>query len=164
MRTDVRYTPSDCFETFPFPIIKNNINQIGEEYYSKRQSIMNDTNLGLTKTYNRFNNKNDKKPDIVELRQLHAKMDKCVLESYGWTDLPLDHDFYETAQGMRFTICEKAKVEILDRLLALNHQRYAEEVAQGLHETKKANPASTRAGKSKKAKLASEDKQLKFEF
>lgn len=35
---------------------------------------------------------------------------------------------------MRFTISEPARREALDRLLALNHERYAEELAQGLHE------------------------------
>jgi len=50
----------------------------------------------------------------------------------------LNHDFHETKQGLRFTISEAARREVLDRLLALNHQRYAEEVAQGLHDKKKA--------------------------
>jgi len=41
---------------------------------------------------------------------------------------------------MRFTVSREAKDELLDRLLELNHERYAAEVAAGLHEknTKKA--------------------------
>ena len=39
---------------------------------------------------------------------------------------------------MRFTISEAARREVLGRLLELNHQRYAEEVAAGLHEKGKA--------------------------
>ena len=35
---------------------------------------------------------------------------------------------------MRYTISEAAKREVLGRLLKLNHERYAEEVAMGLHE------------------------------
>jgi len=58
----------------------------------------------------------------------------------------LNHGFHNTKQGLRFTISETARREVLDRLLALNHQRYAEEVAQGLHDKKKAK------GKSKKVK------------
>jgi hypothetical protein len=34
---------------------------------------------------------------------------------------------------VRFTIAPEARQEALDRLLELNHQRYAEEVAAGLH-------------------------------
>jgi hypothetical protein len=31
MRTDVRYTPTDCFETFPFPTSTANLEEIGEK-------------------------------------------------------------------------------------------------------------------------------------
>jgi hypothetical protein len=48
----------------------------------------------------------------------------------------LNHDFHQTKQGLRFTISEGDRREILDRLLQLNHQRYAEEVKQGLHNKK----------------------------
>lgn len=48
----------------------------------------------------------------------------------------LNHGFHETKQGTRYTISETARREVLDRLLELNHQRYAEEVAEGLHDKK----------------------------
>jgi len=32
---------------------------------------------------------------IIELRGLHVLMDEAVLETYGWTDVRLRHDFYE---------------------------------------------------------------------
>lgn len=50
--------------------------------------------------------------------------------SRGWQDIDLGHDFHETKQGLRYTISETARREVLDRLLLLNHERYAEEVAQ----------------------------------
>lgn len=37
-------------------------------------------------------------------------------------------------QGTRFTISEAARQEALGRRLSLNHQRYAEEEAQGLYD------------------------------
>jgi len=37
---------------------------------------------------------------------------------------------------MRFTVSQAAWWEVLDRLLALNHGRYEEEVRQGLYEKK----------------------------
>jgi hypothetical protein len=63
-------------------------------------------------------------------------MDRKVSTSYGWDDLNLGHNFYETKQGTRFAISEKARREVLQRLLKLNHERYAEEVKQGLHDEK----------------------------
>jgi len=59
-----------------------------------------------------------------------------VADAYGWGDLDLGHGFHDTKQGVRFTISEEARSEVLDRLLLLNHERYAEEVEQGLHDKK----------------------------
>lgn len=75
--------------------------------------------------------------DIQELRQLHVEMDHAVTAAYGWTDVDLSHGFQQTKQGLRYTISEPARREILARLLKLNHERYAEEVKQGLHEKKR---------------------------
>ncbi len=137
MRTDVRYTPSDCFETFPFPSSTTNLETIGEKYYNHRQNIMLARQSGLTKTYNRFHNPEETATDIQQLRELHVEMDNAVTTAYGWTDLELEHGFHDTKQGLRYTISETARREVLDRLLQLNHQRYKEEVALGLHDKKK---------------------------
>ena len=91
----------------------------------------------MTKTYNRFHDPNESAADIQKLRDLHVEMDKAVAAAYGWSDLDLGHGFHETKQGIRFTISESARREVLARLLKLNHERYAEEVAQGLHEKRK---------------------------
>ncbi|MCY7331121.1 MAG: restriction endonuclease [Pseudanabaena sp. CAN_BIN31] len=176
----MRYTPSDCFETFPFPTLtpetETELETIGEKYYNQRQQIMQNTQLGLTKTYNRFHEPNDTDPEIEKLRQLHIEMDYAVLKAYRWKPSPpsplsqgasgdkndlllplplgegwgegLNHDFHQTKQGQRFTISETARRDILDRLLALNHARYAEEVKAGLHDKAK--------GKKKKEKVAIE--------
>ncbi len=47
------------------------------------------------------------------------------------------HGFHETKQGVRYTIGELARREVLARLLKLNHEHFAEEVKQGLHQKKK---------------------------
>ena len=164
MRRDINYSPSDCFVTFPFPTLtpetEKELETIGEKYYNQRQQIMQTTQLGLTKTYNRFHDPNDTAADIQQLRELHIQMDYAVLKAYGWlpsTSLrereqcglseveALNHNFHQTKQGLRFTISETARRDILDRLLALNHQRYEEEVKAGLHDKSK--------GKKKKEKV-----------
>ena len=78
-------------------------------------------------------------------------MDHAVAAAYGWTDLDLGHGFHETKQGVRFTISEAARREVLGRLLKLNHERYATEVQQGLHDKKKARnqPRNTRKTRTK---------------
>jgi hypothetical protein len=92
-------------------------------------SNLTHSQLGLTKTYNRFHDPGESHPEIAELRRLHVQMDEAVAAAYGWGDLALGHGFHTTKQGLRFTISEAARQEVLDRLLALNHQRYAKEMA-----------------------------------
>jgi len=140
----IRFSPTDGFETFPFPENTDTLETIGEAYYTHRQTIMQTRQEGLTKTYNRFHDPTQTDPDIQTLCDLHIQMDTAVAAAYGWHDLTLDHDFHETKQGLRFTISEGDRREVLDRLLELNHQRYAEEVAQGLHDKK------SKKGKGKK--------------
>jgi hypothetical protein len=98
---------------------------------------------GLTRLYNRFHVPDQSTADIQKLRDLHVEMDNAVVAAYGWSDLDLCHGFYETKQGSRFTISETARREVLARLLKLNHERYAEEVAQGLHDKVKGKPKAT---------------------
>jgi len=126
----LNYSPSDCFETFPFPLNLSGLDAIGERYYTHRQTLMQTRREGLTTTYNRFHNAHDRAPDIQQLRELHVEMDQAVAAAYGWQDLALDHDFHDTKQGIRFTVAEAARRELLDRLLALNHQRHREEVEE----------------------------------
>jgi hypothetical protein len=56
----------------------------------------------------------------------------------------LAHRHWETPQGTRFTVSPAAKDELLDRLLELNHERYAQEVMVGLHHKKAKNAAVKR--------------------
>lgn len=161
LETRLKYITSDCFETFPFPKSTANLEDTGDRYYNHRQNIMLTRQEGLTKTYNRFHNSNETAADIQELRQLHIEMDKAVATAYGYEDLSLDHDFHQTKQGVRFTICENARREILDRLLQLNHQRYAEEVAQGLHDKGK---KKSKGGDKKKVKQESNDDTQQMEM
>jgi hypothetical protein len=137
MRTDLRYTPTDCFETFPFPASLDGLESVGERYHAYRKQIMVTRKEGLTKTYNRFHVPDETSADIGKLRELHVEMDAAVATAYGWSDLALDHGFHETKQGVRYTISEVARREVLSRLLTLNLERYADEVKRGLHETKK---------------------------
>ena len=146
--TTLNYSPSDCFETLPFPSSTSNLTDIGNRYYTHRQFIMQTRQEGLTKTYNRFHNPEETAADIQRLRELHIEMDYAVATAYDWTDLDLRHGFHETKQGLRYTISESARREVLDRLLQLNHQRYAEEVTAGLHDKGK----KTKGGSKKQAK------------
>ncbi len=149
LETRLRYTRSSIFETFAFPNGLQALDSVGQQYHDARAALMLQRNEGLTKTYNRFHDSDESSADIQKLRDLHVEMDQAVAAAYGWTDLDLGHGFHETKQGVRFTISEPARREVLQRLLKLNHERYAEEVEQGLHS--KAKSRKTKAAKKKKA-------------
>ena len=96
MKDDLRYTASDCFETFPFPAgLKDDeeIERIGRAYEEKRAAWMIENGEGLTKTYNRFHDPDERSPGIEALRALHGAMDRAVLDRYGFDDVVPVHDF-----------------------------------------------------------------------
>ena len=52
MKDDLRYTPSDCFETFPFPDnwhVRTALEAAGKDYYEFRAALMTKNEEGLTK-------------------------------------------------------------------------------------------------------------------
>jgi len=132
MRTDIRYTPTDCFETFPQPDLTEAVGKAGGALDAHRRALMLERWEGLTKTYNRVHDPDERAEDIAELRRLHVELDHAVAAAYGWDDLPMDHDFHETRQGIRYTFSPATRTELLDRLLELNHQRAAAEAAAGV--------------------------------
>jgi len=143
MKDDLRYTPSDCFRTFPLPEnFESNISveRAGESYYAFRAQRMIDSNEGLTATYNRFSDRRENAPEIARLRSLHAELDAIVLCAYGWSDLAdraapefLDQDGDEgKAPKTRLDWPAAFKDEVFARLLALNAARVASERAAGL--------------------------------
>ena len=137
MKDDLRYTPSDCFETYPFPrgwVTNPALEAAGEAYYEIRAQLMIANNEGMTRTYKRFHNPYENDPEIVNLRKLHAAMDQVVLEAYGWKDIATDCEFlldYEMGEEeverrkkpYRYRWPDDIQDEVLARLLELNAQR-----------------------------------------
>ena len=138
-----RYTPTDCFDTFPFPpaeYAEPNLGtllcrpafaraaQLGAAYHAHRQHAMLARRIGLTKTYNLFHNPTCTDDDIQRLRELHAAMDQAVLACYGWEDIDLGYAFAPNDRGQtRFMPSVAARRELLFRLTKLNAQMAQEE-------------------------------------
>lgn len=143
MKDDLRYAPSDCFETFPFPPkfeVDPDLEVAGRSYHDYRSALMVARNEGMTQTNNRLHDHTETAEDIRRLRELHAAMDGAVFEAYGWHDLAeraapvfLDetNEDDHTYQGRLFWPSD-FRDEVLARLLALNAGRHAEEVRLGI--------------------------------
>ncbi len=136
----LRYTPSDVFETFPFPehwTSRNDLEAPGRVYHEHRARLMEENNEGLTKTYNRFHDPEEGDPGILRLRELHAEMDRAVLAAYGWTDIPTECDFFplhpdeteddEAPRKYRYRWTDSVHDDVLGRLMDLNAARAAVE-------------------------------------
>ena len=144
----LRYTPSDCFETFPFPEgweTHPGLEAAGKAYYDFRAALMVRNGEGLTKTYNRFHDPDEDHPDIAKLRDLHVAMDRAVLDACGWRDLATDCEFLldyaideeewgRRKKPWRYRWPDAVRDEVLARLLALNAERAEAERASGSHE------------------------------
>ena len=145
------YATVDCFETFPFPenwASHPALDLAGKAYYEFRAALMVRNNEGLTKTYNRFHDPGERAPDILKLRELHAAMDRAVLDAYGWTDIPTDCEFlldYEIEEEewgnkkkpYRYRWPDEVRNNVLARLLELNAERAKEEARSGATAIKK---------------------------
>jgi hypothetical protein len=156
MKDDARYT-TPCFDTFPLPPsdVFADLETSGEAYHDFRAGLMVSRKEGLTRTYGRFHDPNERSPDIVRLRDLHAEMDRAVLNAYGWTDIPtrcgffLDYAIDEETWGnkkkpWRYRWPDEVHDEVLARLLELNRQRAEEESRSGLptSQTEPGEPAT----------------------
>ncbi len=130
----LRYSASDCFETFPFPpesaIGKNSdVEEAGRVLYETRANLMVTRQEGLTTTYNQL--KDSEVSDVEELRRLHLAMDRAVLAAYGWQDIEPPPFTYPVSDGDWMAI-GAFEDEIIDRLFALNIERAAEERVLGI--------------------------------
>jgi hypothetical protein len=122
---DSTYNHGDCFKKFPFPAcdeqLKSKIRELGEalDAHRKRQQAQF-PDLTITDMYNvmeklRMNQPLTAKEKITHerglvsvLKQIHDGLDRAVFDAYGWPASLTDE-------------------EILERLVALNRQRAAEE-------------------------------------
>ena len=136
MRTDLRYTPSSAFETFPRPRFtpkqEQPLRDLGETLHQTRASNMRERWIGLTALYNMIHDPEISDTDIIHLRELHEQVDQFVAAAYGWDDLDLSHSFHSVDylpvnDRVRHTFSEAVRFELLDRLTLLNKERWEEE-------------------------------------
>lgn len=150
LESRLRYTPSDGFETFPQPVHTTRMTEVGEALHTERVPVMDSRTQGLTQLYNDVHNPANHEPDIERIREIHVEIDEAVLDAYAvdeenepgiqefeeriaseplpsWREIDLAHGFYQTPQGVRYTISPQARTDVLDKLLALNHYHHDQE-------------------------------------
>ncbi len=175
----LRYTPVDCFETFPFPEhweTRPDLEAAGRAYHDFRAALLVENDEGLTRTYNRFHDPHEHDPQIARLRALHAAMDRAVLDAYGWRDVPTDCEFLldypideeewgDRKKPYRYRWPDAVRDEVLARLLELNAERAEEERLSGAATrtkggTKSGRPTGRKSAPHGGASLAAESRPL----
>ncbi len=149
-----RWKPAIVFDPFPFPALeegelKQRIRDLGErlDAHRKRQQELH-PGLTLTGIYNVLEKLRADEPLTAKdkqihdqglvtlLRQIHDELDEAVLEAYGWSDLAANAT--HCSVGLRPSLANESahpltsnfsfyQDELLTRLVALNHERAAEE-------------------------------------
>lgn len=84
LETRLRYSPSDCFETFPFPqdqwqSANLALAELGERYHEHRRALMLRLWLGLTDIYNLFHSRT-LEADLRKLYATRAKKDPAGIK------------------------------------------------------------------------------------
>jgi hypothetical protein len=78
-----RYTPTSCFETFPWPqpddATRAAVGELARMLIERRQAICVENQIGLTVLYNRVD-----EGAWSEIAGLHVELDAAVARAYGW--------------------------------------------------------------------------------
>jgi hypothetical protein len=133
MGDGLRYSASDCFDTYPFPEgdprrAHPRLEAAGQRLYEARTKYMDRTQQGLTKTYNALKDPACDDALTCELRRIHEDVDGEVLAAYGWKDIAVPTYRVEHEDQLQSQTFED---EVIDRLYVLNAQRAEEELLGG---------------------------------
>jgi hypothetical protein len=104
LKGDTRYTPTSCFETFPFPQLVTTeqaeaVRQAMTELNDYRDGWMTEKQKGITELYNRYFDE-----PASKLSQLHQKLDAAVLKAYGWK---ADEDLLSNLLDLNLELAER---------------------------------------------------------
>lgn len=162
----LRYSASDCFDTFPFPERnpRTELPQLAasaSRLETLRAQYMVDESVGLTTTYNRLTDPAVNDARVLALRRAHEDLDAAVFEAYEradpggrWSEVSVPPFCGGTAAHV--AALERFETTVYDRLYALNlaRTRRSDEIARA------PGPKRTRAKTTRRTRVnsgASED-------
>jgi hypothetical protein len=122
------YSPTDCLETFPFSAIENRLEIAGaaDDFFRVREEEHRRLQVGLTDLYNKIHLNSCHDSGIESIRVRQRTLDEAVLQGLGLAadDFPVS---WTTVRDMGFWgLEEAARSQLIDRVLALNHELRAQ--------------------------------------
>ena len=170
MGEGLRYSASDCFDTFPFPRADPRaelvaLDEVAGRLEAARVRYMLEEGIGLTETYNRLKNPELHEPRVLDLRKAHEENDAAVLVAYdeadpgrGWSQLIVP-PFCPRTDDDRIRV-EGFEDAVIARLFALNERRAREHAATHVADIerthKKTRGAKKRTAAPKRTKARNE--------
>lgn len=147
MGEGLRYSASDCFDTFPFPSSDPRVRlpalaEVAARFEELRAGYMVDETVGLTVTYNRLKDSEHTDSRIVALRRAHEDNDLAVLRAYDdadpdghWSEIVVPPFCpKDSADSVKLEAFEDA---VLERLFTLNAKRAEDVQTKGLSGAKR---------------------------
>ncbi len=116
---ELRYSPTDCFNTFPLPTMK----KCSSTLFDLRTELCRNLNCGLTALMNLFHDPENRDARILELRERRRENEEQVFRAYDWTDITPEFEFHDTPRGIRFDLLPALQTEILHRLTRATNYR-----------------------------------------
>lgn len=127
--TGLRYTPTDCFYTFPLipPEKTPRIAEMGRLLEKSRSIFRSGRNCSVNQMLDLMHSPDSNENDVVSLRNIEKEMTIAVLDAYGWSDLGETLEFNEIHRlpdGCRIRFAPPSAVwdEVARRLLKLNSE------------------------------------------
>ncbi|HFQ2048472.1 TPA: hypothetical protein ACHP02_000887 [Pseudomonas aeruginosa] len=127
----VKVSISGAIETFPLPSEAASLVGISaaDEFNEIVIEISKERSCGVTEVINAVNSPHENSDAVAKLRHLLAVIDAEVAAAYGWNDVDASYDFRAFDGGSasdcwRWALPSDTTSELLNRLLALNHERF----------------------------------------
>ena len=126
LETRLTYTPTDCFTTFPFCQITDELREVGKKYHHLRERCKSLYFEGLTGIYNKFHDSRNIDPELLKFRDVSFEMEKLVRSLYGFSQ-DFELNYFMGNDGERLGYSEAEKKTIILGLLELNSAYFKED-------------------------------------
>jgi hypothetical protein len=151
----LRYSATDCFDTFPFPqsdprATVPGLESAGALLERERTSYLEAEGIGLTALYNRLHDASVDDPAIVRLREHHEAIDRAVIDAYAAADPEADWARVEVPPLLATAGVERFEDAIVERLFHLNDRRAAGSRVDAPPGTSERRPRTKAAARKKK--------------
>lgn len=134
--TSWRYSHTSIVHTFPVPEDWQEQvawEELGREYHSLRNQIMQTRSVGLTHVCNMIHDARTQDSEVRRMRDIRRAFEHELLQAYGWKDLAsIGMDWHPTKSCILLTFDAATRAEIAARLMECNTLHYGQQSKSGI--------------------------------